>query len=202
MVTVGQLMAVGAMLGAIAANVVFNPVGIKETIKVSLGGAIVGMALGAVLAYAAGVGSLSLAAGTTGGAGAATAAAARVAVVDGRILEATLGRVPAAQRLWLGEFYGTRFFERGQWHTWPGSGLPQAGLTWIRNMIGRFGGTELSELPRSIEAMKPAINSAPQIVFNISNLSANSLALQEFQYIMANPALVNKTIFVTNVVAH
>jgi len=198
--SMGELAAVGAMLGAMTAIAIVQPRSVLHAINVGLAGALAGMAAAAVLAYAAGVTGASVAAGAAGTAGTVGTVAARVAIVDGPILENTLAR--NNERLWLGEFYGTRFFENGQWYTWPGSGLPQAGMLWIQRMIGRFGGKELSELPRSIQAMKPAINAAPQIVFNISNLSPNSLALQEFNYIMANPALVDKTIFVTNVVTH
>lgn len=198
--SMGELMAVGAMLGAMTAIAIVQPRGVLQTINTTLAGVLGGMAAAAVLAYAAGVAGASVVVGAAGTAGTVGTAAARVAIVDGPILENTLAR--NSERLWLGEFYGTRFFENGQWYTWPGSGLPQAGLTWMQNMIARFGGIELSGLPRNIEAMKPAINAAPQIVFNISNLSPNSLALLEFNYIMSNPALIEKTIFVTNVVAH
>ena len=198
--SMGELAAVGAMLGALTNIAIVQPRGVLNTINVGLAGALAGMAAAAVLAYAAGVTGASLAVGAAGTVGTVGTVAARVAIVDGPILENTLAR--NSERLWLGEFYGARFFERGQWHTWPGTATPQAGLLWIQNMMARFGGYNLNDLPRSIDAMKPAINAAPQIVFNISNLSPNSLALQEFNYIMASPALADKTIFVTNVVVH
>jgi hypothetical protein len=66
----------------------------------------------------------------------------------------------------------------------------------------RFDGYDLSQLPRSIDAMRPALDKARQIVFNISRLSPGSLALQEFNYVMSRPDLIQKTTFVTDVVAH
>ena len=80
----------------------------------------------------------------------------------------------------------TRRIAGGVWDTLSDVLLPAA---------EELGGRLLSDLPRDIEAMKPAIDAAQRIVF-FTAPQVVGLTLQEAQYITSNAELLEKTIFV------
>ncbi len=61
-----------------------------------------------------------------------------------------------------------------------------------------FGGKVLDELPYSIDAMRPPIENASEIVFNIgrSGIGPGTLTAEEFQFVIGNPDILAKTLFI------
>ena len=72
-----------------------------------------------------------------------------------------------------------------------GADVPSAmpGVNLLDSLADKFGGTSLKDLPYSIDAMRPEIESAGEILFNIGRrgIGPGSLTAQEFEYIMSNP---------------
>ncbi len=77
--------------------------------------------------------------------------------------------------------------------------VPQAGLQFLNSLASRYGGRVLSDLPGKFGAIRPHIDSARQIIFNLgSGIRAGTLLAEEYQYILSRPELLRKTIFITN----
>ncbi len=76
--------------------------------------------------------------------------------------------------------------------------VPKAGLQFLESLEARFGGRTLQGLPGKIEALKPEIGSAKEIIFNIgeTGIRPGSLTAQELEFILSNPDLLRRTTFV------
>jgi len=181
---------VGAIVGAIAANVIFRPSGWFDTVTVTVGGAVVGAAIALIMAEVA-LGSVTAAAtGTAAGAG---------AVAVPLLVNAQRLTMPYMEngRIWLGHFGGTAIRHGNQ--IIPTKG---AGLFWLESMALRFGGRFLTGFGPGGIALKDwlalEIEAARHIVFNISLMPFNSLAFWEFRYILFRPHLWHKVTLVYN----
>ena len=107
-----------------------------------------------------------------------------------------LGKVSAAgDRIWLGAYGGKGILGPGG-QPIP---VPKPGLQWMEAQAQRFGGKTLQELPYGMNAMKPPIDAAKELIFNVTPaVEAGGLTALELQYILSNPALLSKTTFVFN----
>jgi RHS repeat-associated protein len=193
--SMGEMMAVGAIIGALTAVAIVQPRGVLQTAETVVVGAALGAAIGGVMAWWAVGGTWAAVTG-----GVATVGAGSIPVlIEGEALQ--LSRA-GSERIWLGQYGGQSFLWGGQRVFTAG----QAGLQWLELAAERYGGRTLSQLPGNIEIMKREIDAAQHIVFNISRLYAQTpggnltLTYQEFQYVMSRPELIAKTTWVTGVV--
>jgi hypothetical protein len=122
------------------------------------------------------------------------APATKLAIPTGaRIVNASQLSLPwSDSRLWLGPWIGEGMIVNGARIPAP---LP--GLQWLEAQVKQFGGKLLLGLPRTMEAIGPAIDAAGEIIFNwVPGLPAQCLTAQEFRYIASSDKLLSRTIFI------
>jgi hypothetical protein len=74
---------------------------------------------------------------------------------------------------------------------------PLPGLQWLEAQVKQFGGKLLLGLPRTMEAIGPAIDAAGEIIFNwVPGLPAQCLTAQELRYIASSDKLLSRTTFI------
>ena len=74
------------------------------------------------------------------------------------------------------------------------------GISYLEGLVSRFGGRTLQDLPGNINNIRPEIDKAQQIIFNIPQgglLDSMALTMQEYAYILSRPDLLQKTIFIS-----
>jgi len=98
-------------------------------------------------------------------------------------------------RLYLGHYGGNGIITNGMRFPINPANLP--GLRQMETWAADYGGKVLSTLPATMEAMQPHIDAASQILFNVgeSGIGPGTLTAQEFQYVIGNPNILEKTIF-------
>jgi RHS repeat-associated protein len=190
-VSIGDMAAVGAVIGAITSVVIFRPQGPLETLKVAVYGALVGAALFAFMTYWAvaglGLGAVGIGLGA-GGLGVGAAMGPQLEE-EGEELAYSSGR------LWLGTF------NTAKQYIWDGEWIEdaQAGLRWLQLMAGQYGGRVLDQpIEGEVEPyILQQMEEAEEIVINISQLSPTTL--WEFEQIMLRPDLMDKTTIIWGV---
>jgi len=95
-------------------------------------------------------------------------------------------------RVYLGHYGGNGTIING---TDVPSTMP--GLRMMETLAEDYGGSVLNDLPGTMEALEPAIENSSEILFNIGRdgIIPGSLTAQEFQFVIENPALLQKAIF-------
>jgi RHS repeat-associated protein len=109
-------------------------------------------------------------------------------------MNATLAKGAGDERIWLGPYGGKGLVMMGRDFNVP----MKPGLQFLEGQIRTYGGRTLQNLPYGIEHMRPAVDGAGQIVFNMprGGLSEYPLTQQEYNHIMSNPDLIDRTVFV------
>ncbi len=100
-------------------------------------------------------------------------------------------------RVWLGHYGGNGMIIGDA--RMP---IPLPGKQHLQGQERQFGGRNLSELPGTIEAMRPEIDRADEIMFNVpeGGIIPGTLTHQEHQHIQSDPALREKTTYYTGAV--
>ena len=103
-------------------------------------------------------------------------------------------------RVLLGVYGGDGIIMKGGLEA---TGIPNAGLQVLNNLVKKFGGRTLENVPPRFELMAKEIKSADEIIFNIaesglSKFSGKSLSFtyQELRLIISNPEILRKTTFI------
>ncbi len=100
-------------------------------------------------------------------------------------------------RVWLGHYGGNGMIIGDQ-----RIAVPMPGKQHLQGQERQFGGRNLSELPGTIEAMRPEIDSCDEIYFNVpeGGIVPGTLTHQEHQHIQSDPDLRDKTTYYTGAV--